>query len=99
MKCGKVFTRAWDRFALPWPFTRVSVVLGAPLEPVLCADAADSLKRAIEEANREALSALNFAEGEGQRDNLVPVLPDDERRPRKARPKRIESRGGRLGPT
>jgi lysophospholipid acyltransferase (LPLAT)-like uncharacterized protein len=29
---GKVFARAWDRFALAWPFGRVSVVLGAPLE-------------------------------------------------------------------
>jgi lysophospholipid acyltransferase (LPLAT)-like uncharacterized protein len=30
--CGKVFHRAWDRFTLAWPFTRVAVVLGAPVE-------------------------------------------------------------------
>jgi lysophospholipid acyltransferase (LPLAT)-like uncharacterized protein len=30
---AKTFARAWDRFALAWPFARVSVVLGAPLEP------------------------------------------------------------------
>jgi lysophospholipid acyltransferase (LPLAT)-like uncharacterized protein len=29
---AKTFARAWDRFALAWPFARVSVVLGAPLE-------------------------------------------------------------------
>ena len=28
---GKTFHRAWDRFALAWPFTRVAVVIGAPL--------------------------------------------------------------------
>ena len=28
-----VFARAWDRFELPLPFTRVVVVLGAPLDP------------------------------------------------------------------
>lgn len=26
-----VFARAWDRFVLPWPFSRVAVVLGPPL--------------------------------------------------------------------
>jgi lysophospholipid acyltransferase (LPLAT)-like uncharacterized protein len=29
---AKTFARAWDRFALAWPFARVSVVLGAPIE-------------------------------------------------------------------
>lgn len=29
---AKIFARAWDRFALAWPFARVSVVLGAPLD-------------------------------------------------------------------
>jgi len=32
MRRGKVLTKAWDRFALAWPFTEVSVVYGAPLE-------------------------------------------------------------------
>lgn len=30
---GMTFRRAWDRFVLAWPFTRVTVVLGAPLTP------------------------------------------------------------------
>lgn len=29
---AKVFARAWDRFELAWPFARVSVVLGAPID-------------------------------------------------------------------
>lgn len=33
MGAGKVFDRAWDRFALAWPFARVVVTLGAPLDP------------------------------------------------------------------
>lgn len=32
---GVVLRRAWDRFAVAWPFTRVDVVLGAPIEPAL----------------------------------------------------------------
>jgi hypothetical protein len=28
-----VLSRAWDRFVLAWPFSRVSVVLGAPIDP------------------------------------------------------------------
>lgn len=31
MAAGKVLVRAWDRFALPWPFTRVAIVVGAPV--------------------------------------------------------------------
>jgi lysophospholipid acyltransferase (LPLAT)-like uncharacterized protein len=32
MGAGKRFVRAWDRFELAWPFARVAVVLGAPIE-------------------------------------------------------------------
>jgi lysophospholipid acyltransferase (LPLAT)-like uncharacterized protein len=35
IKAGKVFEGAWDRFALAWPFARVAVTLGAPLDPSL----------------------------------------------------------------
>ncbi len=52
---GKVFERAWDRYALPWPFSRVTVVLGAPL-PATCT--AEELERAIEGANRRAGALL-----------------------------------------
>jgi lysophospholipid acyltransferase (LPLAT)-like uncharacterized protein len=30
---GLVLERAWDRFGIAWPFTRVVVALGAPIEP------------------------------------------------------------------
>jgi len=30
---GIVLRRAWDRYALAWPFTRVDVALGRPIEP------------------------------------------------------------------
>jgi lysophospholipid acyltransferase (LPLAT)-like uncharacterized protein len=49
----KVLERAWDRFLLPWPFARVEVVLGAPIEPG-APDARTLLERAIAAANREA---------------------------------------------
>lgn len=48
---GHVFGRAWDRFALAWPFSRVAVVLGAPTsEP--------DMAHAIEAANARAESKL-----------------------------------------
>jgi lysophospholipid acyltransferase (LPLAT)-like uncharacterized protein len=53
---GKVFERAWDRFALAWPFSRVAVVLGAPLEPDV--DAA-ALAGAIRAANARAEAILS----------------------------------------
>jgi lysophospholipid acyltransferase (LPLAT)-like uncharacterized protein len=45
--------KAWDRFMLPLPFSRVRVVLGAPLD---AADVRDGslVARAIEKANAEA---------------------------------------------
>jgi lysophospholipid acyltransferase (LPLAT)-like uncharacterized protein len=32
---GVVLKRTWDRFAVAWPFTRVDVVLGRPIEPAI----------------------------------------------------------------
>ncbi len=32
-RSGHTFRAAWDQYRLPVPFTRISVVLGAPLEP------------------------------------------------------------------
>jgi lysophospholipid acyltransferase (LPLAT)-like uncharacterized protein len=50
-----VFARAWDRFELPLPFTRVAVVVGAPVEP--------------EDATPDALgAALQRARGEAERE-------------------------------
>lgn len=51
----KVLARAWDRFALPWPFARAIVAIGAPLP----ADAtSEDVARAIESANARAQRAL-----------------------------------------
>ncbi len=48
---GWVLGRAWDRFVVPWPLSRVDIVLGAPLD----AGAAPSdLARAIAECNNRA---------------------------------------------
>lgn len=47
-----VLDRAWDRFVLPWPFTRVDIVLGMPVS--LGMDAETRLERAIEECNASA---------------------------------------------
>ena len=52
---GKTFTRAWDRFVLAWPFSRVVVVLGAPLD----GEADDAaLQNAIMAANATAVAML-----------------------------------------
>lgn len=58
---AKVFARAWDRFALAWPFTRVAVVLGSPLEVDAGETTSDSLARlagAIRAANDAAEALL-----------------------------------------
>jgi lysophospholipid acyltransferase (LPLAT)-like uncharacterized protein len=47
-----VLARAWDRFVLPWPFTRVEIVLGAPISLGEGADA--RLAQAIAECNARA---------------------------------------------
>ena len=51
----KVLAKAWDRYAIAWPFSRVAVALGAPLEAT--ADAG-TVAQAIEAANRRAEAIL-----------------------------------------
>ncbi len=51
---GVVLERAWDRFVLPWPFTRVDIVLGVPVEPSV---GPERLARAIAECNELAQRA------------------------------------------
>ncbi len=53
---GMVFRRAWDRFALAWPFTRVDVVLGAPIDPDRD-DAREAVERSLVTLNGEAAAA------------------------------------------
>ncbi|MCL2448301.1 MAG: DUF374 domain-containing protein [Polyangiaceae bacterium] len=48
---GIVLRGAWDRFALAWPFTRVDVVLGPPIEPRM-PDARGAVERALHEMDR-----------------------------------------------
>jgi len=55
--CGTVLHRAWDRFTIAWPFTRVAVVLGRPLEPGPEVPEA-KLALAIAEANAAAGAIL-----------------------------------------
>jgi lysophospholipid acyltransferase (LPLAT)-like uncharacterized protein len=52
---AKVLTRAWDRMALPLPFSRVAVVIGAPLH----AEATpERIRAAIDDVNARAASAI-----------------------------------------
>lgn len=61
---GLTFHRTWDRFLLPWPFARVVVVLGVPIEP---GSPASRLQQAILACIKEAQGKLGSAAGEGGR--------------------------------
>lgn len=57
---GTTFARAWDRFALAWPFTRVVVVLGAPIEPALASsEGGVALRDGIADANSAAAKLVS----------------------------------------
>jgi lysophospholipid acyltransferase (LPLAT)-like uncharacterized protein len=70
MAWGRVLG-SWDRFMLPWPFSRIVVVLGAPIEPGVSADvgyrASELLAGKIVQANQEAEAILA-----GRRQDMVP---------------------------
>lgn len=53
VRCGLVLRRSWDQFAIAWPFTRVDVKLGRPIDPTEAA--LGDVERAIRELN----AALN----------------------------------------
>jgi lysophospholipid acyltransferase (LPLAT)-like uncharacterized protein len=55
MRRGLVLRRSWDRFAIAWPFTRVDVVLGEPIDPCDGGDAREAVER--------SLAALNASTG------------------------------------
>jgi len=78
---GWVLQRAWDRYELPRPFTRVAVALGAPLDPLALGDgAAESrstargvpdplgIGAAIDAARQRAEAALPARAPHGARD-------------------------------
>jgi lysophospholipid acyltransferase (LPLAT)-like uncharacterized protein len=51
---GVVLRRTWDRFALAWPFTRVDVALGAPIDPTSpIVNARTELERALADLNAD----------------------------------------------
>jgi lysophospholipid acyltransferase (LPLAT)-like uncharacterized protein len=52
-----VTLHAWDRFALPWPFARVAIALGAPIDPD-AANARSCLENAIRAANQKCAMTL-----------------------------------------
>jgi hypothetical protein len=54
-----VFEKAWDKFTLPQPFSRVIVTLGAPLDPTTTTT--EDLERAIRFENDRAKKALSFS--------------------------------------
>jgi lysophospholipid acyltransferase (LPLAT)-like uncharacterized protein len=50
---GLVLHRAWDRFAIAWPFTRVDVTLGDPVDPAAVDDARAEIERSLTLLNAE----------------------------------------------
>ena len=50
---GVVLRRAWDRFAIAWPFTRVDVTLGDPVDPATAPDPRGDIERALAAMNAE----------------------------------------------
>jgi lysophospholipid acyltransferase (LPLAT)-like uncharacterized protein len=49
---GFVLRRTWDRFVIAWPFSRVDVALGSPVEPAGRPDAREAVERSLAELQR-----------------------------------------------
>ncbi|MGH7269605.1 MAG: lysophospholipid acyltransferase family protein [Polyangiaceae bacterium] len=47
VRSGLVLARTWDNFSIAWPFTRVDVVLGRPIDPRSPGDVREELARAL----------------------------------------------------
>jgi lysophospholipid acyltransferase (LPLAT)-like uncharacterized protein len=50
---GVVLEKAWDKFAVAWPFTRVDVVLGRPIDPGIATDARAEVERELARLDEE----------------------------------------------
>jgi lysophospholipid acyltransferase (LPLAT)-like uncharacterized protein len=48
---GIVLRRAWDRFAIAWPFTQVDVALGDPVDPLTAVDARAEIESSLARLN------------------------------------------------
>ena len=57
MRRGLVLSRSWDRFAVAWPFTRVVVVLGEPIDPREHPDARDAVELSLAALNAPRVAA------------------------------------------
>jgi len=57
MRRGLVMRRSWDRFAVAWPFTRVDVVLGEPIDPRERLDAREAVERSLAALNASRVAA------------------------------------------
>jgi lysophospholipid acyltransferase (LPLAT)-like uncharacterized protein len=57
---GFVLDRAWDRYAVAWPFSRVQIVMAAPIDPS-SPHARDEFEAAIVRANAAAERVLSLA--------------------------------------
>jgi lysophospholipid acyltransferase (LPLAT)-like uncharacterized protein len=49
---GFVLRSTWDRFEIAWPFTRVDVALGRPIDPCTTPDATAAVERELTMLNR-----------------------------------------------
>jgi lysophospholipid acyltransferase (LPLAT)-like uncharacterized protein len=54
---GIVLRRTWDRFAIAWPFTRVEVLLGHPVDPAEDPGAQATVERSLAELNASRAAA------------------------------------------
>lgn len=54
---ARVLTRAWDRMALPFPFSRAVVVVGPPLDATATANEIASAIEAVDERARRAIAS------------------------------------------
>jgi hypothetical protein len=63
---GLVLRRAWDRFVIAWPFSRVDVLLGEPLDPLASRDPRGDLERALLGLDRDGVDLDGRSPGQGR---------------------------------